>query len=188
MPLVSAAMPQAGTAADAAHWGAMISKTNDAVSILVTEPREVPWLSVIFGFGPMVPFVAGCGLAWADLAPGRAAWIDLTILWAASICAFLSGVRRGVSFRTMGGPTLAQILTMLWLFCAGSGALVLWWLHVPAVALGLLAVAYASIGILDPIAARSGQAPLFFARLRPVQMVLPVISLLALLPLVLRTA
>ena len=86
----------------------------------------------------------------------------------------------------MGGPAFAQILTMLWLFCAGSGALVLWWLQRPAFAVGLLAAAYASIGILDPIAARSGQVPLFFARLRPVQMVFPVLSLLSLLLLVSR--
>ena len=165
----------------------MTQKPPDAVSILVTEPREVPWLSVVFGFGPMIPFVGGAVLAWADLPPGRAVWVDLTMFWAASICTFLAGVRRGVSFRTMGGPTLAQMLTMLWLFSAGSGALVLWWLHQPIVALGLLAAAYASIGILDPIAARSGQAPLFFARLRPVQMVLPVASLLALMVLLWRT-
>lgn len=180
-------MPQRGTGPATAHLAAMTSKPDDAVSILVTEPREVPWLSVVFGFGPMIPFVGGAALAWADLAPGRGTWIDLTMFWAASICTFLSGVRRGVSFRTMGGPTPAQIATMLWLFCAGSGALVLWWLHRPAVALGLLAAAYLSIAVLDPIAARSGQAPLFFARLRPVQMVFPVASLLALLVLVLRT-
>lgn len=181
-------MPQGGTRNGTTCLAAMNSKTDDAaVSILVTEPREVPWLSVMFGFGPMVPFVGGASLAWADVAPGRAIWLDLTVFWAASICTFLSGVRRGVSFRTMGGPTLAQMLTMLWLFCAGSGGLVLWWLPRPALALGLLALAYASIAVLDPIAARSGQAPLFFARLRPVQMVFPVLSLLAVLVLVLRT-
>ena len=35
--------------------------------------------------------------------------------------------------------------------------------------------------ILDPIAARDGQAPLFFARLRPPQMAIAVASLVALL-------
>ena len=178
-------MPRRGTGGVGPHWAAM-TKPDDAVAILVTEPREVPWLSVVFGFGPMVPFVGGAALAWADVAPGRAVWLDLTIIWASAICTFLAGVRRGVSFRTMGGPTLAQMSTMLWLFCAGSGALVLWWLQHPSFALALLAAAYGSIGVLDPIAARSGQAPLFFARLRPVQMVAPVVSLLALLVLVMR--
>lgn len=161
----------------------MTTAPEDAVSILITEPKEVPWLSVILGFGPMLPFIGGSALAWADVAPGRSVWLDLTVFWAASICTFLSGVRRGVSFRTMGGPTPAQIAMMLWLFCVGSGALVLWWLHWSSLALVSLAVAYASVGILDPIAARRGEAPLFFARLRPVQMVLPVVSLLTLLPL-----
>lgn len=163
----------------------MSAKTEPAVSILITEPREVPWLSVIFGYGPMLPFAVGAALAWIGVTPGRAVWIDLTLFWAASICTFLSGVRRGVSFRTMGGPTLRQMLTMIWLFSAGSGALVLWWTGHEALAVGLLALAYATIGVLDPIAARAGEAPLFFARLRPVQMIIPVVSLLALLPLVL---
>ncbi|MCW6510055.1 DUF3429 domain-containing protein [Hyphomicrobiales bacterium BP6-180914] len=162
----------------------MANDSPDSVSMLITEPRTVPWLSVVFGFGPMLPFVIGATLAWLDFRPGRNVWFDLVVIWAVSICTFLAGVRRGVSFRTMGGPTRRQMITMLWLFSAGSGALVLWWLGLPSLTLVLLAAAFTSIGILDPIAAQSGEAPLFFARLRPVQMVLPVVSLLSLLPIV----
>jgi hypothetical protein len=159
-----------------------MNKPDDAVSILVTEPREVPTLSVILGYGPMVPFAGGALLAWVLPEPWAAIFFHLTIFWGVGICTFLSGVRRGVSFRTMGGPTAAQIGTMLWLFCAGMIALLLWAVGWNRTAAVLLALAYASIGVLDPIAARKGEAPLFFARLRPTQMVIPVVSLLAALP------
>jgi hypothetical protein len=158
-----------------------MSKPDDAVSILVNEPREVPTLSVIFGYGPMIPFAGGAILAWVLPEPWRTIFFDLTVFWAVGICTFLAGVRRGVSFRTMGGPKLSQILTMLWLFCAGMIALLLWSVAWGRSAVTLLAVAYASIAILDPIAARNGEAPLFFAKLRPIQMIIPVVSLLAII-------
>ena len=50
-----------------------------------------------------------------------------------------------------------------------------------AVALGLLIVGFTEITILDPVAARRGEAPLFFERLRPAQIPLAVLSLGALL-------
>lgn len=158
-----------------------MNRPDDAVSILVTEPREVPTLSVVFGYGPMIPFAGGALLAWVLPEPWRAVFFDLTVFWGVGICTFLAGVRRGVSFRTMGGPTKSQIGTMLWLFCAGMIALLLWATGWFRSALLLLAAAYASIGVLDPIAAHHGEAPLFFAKLRPTQMVIPVVSLLALL-------
>ncbi len=43
-------------------------------------------------------------------------------------------------------------------------------------ALGLLIVGYVAIAVLDPIAARRGEAPLFFERLRPFQMPLAVLG------------
>ena len=36
----------------------------DARKITVTERPEVPWLAVLFGFGPMLPLVAGSLFAW----------------------------------------------------------------------------------------------------------------------------
>lgn len=150
-------------------------------TIRAFEPRAVPWLSVVFGYGPMLPFVAGAVLVW--LLPGALAGavFTLTLLWACAILLFLSGVRRGVSFRTEGGATLAQIATMLSLFLLGYGALLAFALGRPALALGLLIVGFTEIAILDPIAARRGEAPLFFERLRPAQIPLAVLSLAALL-------
>ncbi|GJE69725.1 DUF3429 domain-containing protein [Methylorubrum podarium] len=150
-------------------------------TIRAFEPRAVPRLSVVFGYGPMLPFVAGAVLVW--LLPGALAGavFTLTLLWACAILLFLSGVRRGVSFRTEGGATLAQIATMLSLFLLGYGALLAFALSRPALALGLLIVGFTEITILDPIAARRGEAPLFFERLRPAQIPLAVLSLAALL-------
>jgi hypothetical protein len=146
----------------------------------------VPWLSLVLGFGPMLPFVAGAAAAWwlaGD--PGRMA-LTLTLLWGCAILLFLSGVRRGVSFRTEGGATLAQIATMLALFALGWGALVAVVLGSAATATVCLLVGFGLIAVLDPIAARRGEAPLSFARLRPIQMPVALASLAALLVLLSR--
>jgi hypothetical protein len=67
---------------------------------------------------------------------------------------------------------------MLWLFGLGLAAILL----MPGtLAVACLIVGYLSVAVLDPIAARRSEAPLFFARLRPAQMAIPVLSLLALL-------
>ena len=150
-------------------------------TIRAYETRAVPWLSVVFGYGPMLPFVAGAVLVWVLRGPMAEAVFTLTLLWGCAILLFLSGVRRGVSFRTEGGATLAQIATMLSLFLLGYGALLAFALGKPVIALGLLIVGFTEITILDPIAARRGEAPLFFERLRPAQIPLAVLSLAALL-------
>lgn len=150
-------------------------------TLITREPRTVPWLSVALGFGPMLPLVAGAGTAWWMRGqPGDYLVALVTILYGASILLFLAGVRRGVSFRTEGGPTAVQIATMLGLYALGFSALVTVVMGQAIPALGLLIVGYAAIAVLDPIAARAGEAPLFFARLRPLQMALAVASLTAL--------
>lgn len=162
-----------------------MSADRDTILIKVDEPRKVPPLSVAFGAMPMVPFVVGAILAWTA-GEWTPLFVDLTLLWGASILTFLAGVRRGVSFRTMGGPTRAQMLAMLWLFCLGSGSLLVTALSlgttsVPpeAIASVVLAVGYASLVVLDPAAAARGEVPLFFQRLRPVQMPVPALALAA---------
>ena len=61
----------------------------------ITERAEVPWLSVLLGYGPMMPLVAGAVLGFLYRGAARAEIILLTILWAGTILAFLAGVRRG---------------------------------------------------------------------------------------------
>ncbi len=87
-------------------------------------------------------------------------------------------MRRGLSFRQEGGPTFAQLASMMWLFVTGAGSLLVPW-RLPA--LVLLLLGYGSDAILDPIAAQGYEAPQYFARLRPVQMLVPIASLLLLL-------
>ena len=152
--------------------------SQDAVRFEIAEPRETPWLGVFFGYIAMVPFGPGVLAFWLAPEPWRAAALALTLFWGAAIVTFLAGVRRGVSFRTPGGATAAQIATMLWLFCLGFAAIVLTALALPLPATLLLVLGFLSLAILDPIAARRLEAPLYFARLRPVQMAIPLACLL----------
>ncbi|GJE74033.1 DUF3429 domain-containing protein [Methylorubrum suomiense] len=158
-----------------------LTDRRDGRTIHAYEPRAVPWLSVVFGYGPMLPFLAGGALVWLLRGEAGAAIFTLTLLWGCAILLFLSGVRRGVSFRTEGGARVSQIVTMLGLFLLGFSALVAFALGFVVAALGLLIVGYVAIAVLDPIAARRGEAPLFFERLRPFQMPLAVLGLAALL-------
>lgn len=72
---------------------------------------------------------------------------------------------------------------MLGLFGLGFLALLAVALGQTVPALVLLILGFTGIALLDPIAARRGEAPLFFARLRPLQMPLAILSLAGLLAL-----
>ena len=161
-----------------------------AVEYRLTESLQPSPLSLFLGFAAVVPFAAGAACGWLAAGAWRVGIMEATILWGCAILTFLAGVRRGVSFRTPGGATVAQVATTLWLFSIGMATL---WVFVlggtgraggaTLAALALLLVGYTSLAVLDPLAARSGEAPLFFARLRPVQMLIPIASLAALLVL-----
>lgn len=140
----------------------------------IHEPATTPALSLLLGYGAMVPFVLAALAVWFLAGPPHDLTLDLTRLWGSAILLFLSGVRRGLSFRTEGGPTTRQIAMTFWLF--GLGLLVLL-LPIDLVGVSLLLIGYLSLAILDPRAARRGEVPLYFARLRPAQMAVPAISL-----------
>ena len=147
----------------------------------ITERDRVPWDAIFFGYGAMLPFPVTVMAVWLGGAALELPAIRLVTLWGAVILIFLSGVRRGLSFRTPRGPRVSQIMMMLWLFLAGLGALAL-----PVRdAMILLIPGYLSLLVLDPIAARHGETPLYFARFRPWQMAVPVVSLLMLVGLTL---
>ena len=153
----------------------MLHDPPSVVEHRVGEPGEVPRLSLLLGYGAMLPFPVAALAAWAG-GGWAAGW---AILWGGVLLCFLSGVRRGLSFRTVGGATAAQIAVSAWLFLAGLAALAVPW---PAAAMLLLILGFGSLIWLDPGAAWRGEVPLYFARLRPWQMAIPVASLLALLP------
>lgn len=134
-------------------------------------PFRTPLPSMVLGYGP-----AGLILALA-LAGWLLRWglaIEAARLWAAAILIFLGGVTRGLSFFTEGGPQPAQMVVMFFRFLIGLAALVL-----PlTTALLLLAAGWASMAFTDPPAAARGEAPRYFAQLRPPQSALAVAGLI----------
>jgi hypothetical protein len=138
----------------------------------IDTPERTPLLSQILGYGPAALILAAGALALAQipwtLAFGHA--------WAAVILIFLAGVVRGLSFFTEGGPRVSQIAVTMVRFGCGVIALLL----PPVLGLPILAVGYLSSLVYDPIAARTGAAPRYFARLRPPQMIVALTGLVLL--------
>lgn len=141
-----------------------------------TDPR-VPPLSIVFGYGPMLPLVAAAMGAWFLPSPWPLLAVQLAVTWAALILAFIGGVRRGFGFGQDRASTAAEIVAAVAYVALAGLALV-----VPraSAALALLVVGYLIAATLDARAARAGNAPLHFARLRPPQLTLGAVSLAAL--------
>lgn len=136
------------------------------------DPKgRTPLLSLAFAYAAVLPVAGGAVGAVAARSEGAA---RLTTAWAGAVLCFLSGVRRGLSFRQAGGSTAAQVASTVWLFALGAGSL-LAPRRVPA--LVLLLLGYGSEAVLDPAAARRGEAPRWFARLRPAQLLVPLAGL-----------
>ena len=146
------------------------------VHFSIDEQPAVPVLGLLMGGVAMVPFVLLAAGLWLSPPEWSAAWLAWLIDWGGAILAFLAGVRRGLSFRTPGGERATQIVTTVWLYVLA--ALALMWPATPW-RLGFLLAGYASLAIMDPLAAHRQEAPLFFARLRPVQMLVPIACLAA---------
>ncbi len=139
------------------------------------DPRKIPLPSIVFGYGPMLPFVAGALGVWLGPDAVRPLALWLTQVWGTIILTFVAGVRRGFAFERGRASTGIEIATMLpYVVLAGLGVLLpaLW-------GVTALAAGFALATALDTIAARRGNAPAFFARLRPTQFPIAVVSLLA---------
>ena len=149
-------------------------------TVEVREGPRVPLDGLVLGWGPMLPFPAAVLAVWFGGPAAASLALFAVVLWGGAILVFLAGVRRGLSFRTEGGPRLTQLAMFAWLFWAGLIAMLL----PVAWALALLLAGYLSLMLLDPVSARAGETPLYFARLRPWQMAVPVASLVLLLVLV----
>ena len=138
---------------------------------------HTPPVGLVLAYAAMLPLVAGAVAIW--FLPALASIIlHATLTWAGALLCFFSGVRRGLSFRQPGGPTLSQLATMLLFFVLGAAALLSPW---PLVSVLLLLAGYLAMIVLDPIAARRGEAPRYLARLRPAQLLLPLASLASVL-------
>jgi hypothetical protein len=133
-----------------------------------------PAASVLLGAGAMMPIFAGalavlCNASWTP-------WlIHAVTVWASGVLCFLGGVRRGLSFRRSGGPTVGEVLASLWLFTCGLAAFAA---TRPAESLMGLIVGYGSLAILDSAAARRAVVPRYFKYFRPLQVILPILSFL----------
>lgn len=154
----------------------MLHDPPTVIEFRIAEPGRVPWLDLALGWGAVSPFPAAAVAAWLGWTPA----IGWAVLWGGAALCFVAGVRRGLSFRTVDGPTPAQLAVFAWLFAAGLAAMVLPW---RGLAVLVLIAGYGSLIWLDPAAAEKGEAPLWFARLRPFQMAVPVASLIAVIPL-----
>lgn len=141
-----------------------------------TDPR-VPSLSLILGYGPMLPLVAAAAGAWLLPRPWPLLAVQLAITWAALILSFIGGVRRGFGFGQDSASTASEIAAAVAYFTIAGLSLVV---ARPSVALALLIVGYLLAALLDGQAALAGNAPLHFARLRPPQLGLGAVSLAAL--------
>jgi hypothetical protein len=130
---------------------------------------EPPADGVILGYGPMLPTVAAAIGAWLMPPPWPAWAVHLGVIWAALILVFIAGVRRGFGFGFPPASTAIAIASSITYFVLGGLALVV---GPPAIALIPLMVGYALAALLDRHAARTGNAPAYFARLRPRQMLL----------------
>lgn len=142
------------------------------------ERARIPADSVIFGYGPMVPFALGAAGAWQGGTLGGLA-VGLTIIWGTLILAFVAGVRRGFGFGNAKAVLAVELITMMIYFSISGIGLIAAYLGHPFVAVILLAVGFAMVALLDRHAALHGNAPGHFAQLRPLQMSIAVISLLA---------
>ena len=132
------------------------------------DPR-VPWASIVFGYGPMLPLVAAAFGAWFLPEPWPLLAIQLAITWAAVILSFIAGVRRGFGFGEDRASTLVELVTAMGYMTLAFLALVG---PRPSTALALLIVGYLLAAFLDARAALAGHAPRHFARLRPPQLLL----------------
>ena len=145
------------------------------------DSAAIPLNSIIFGYAPMIPFVAAAIGMWTLPPPWPGIALQLGIIWAGIILVFVAGVRRGFGFGAKRASTGVEIATMLVYFVPAGAALVAgaagWF--VPA--LLLLIAGFVAMTILDTIAARHGDAPRHFARLRPPQMSLAILALVAML-------
>lgn len=144
----------------------------------ITEPSRIPLEGYLLGYGPALLIALGAALAWLLQGDSGALALRLTFDVSVAILLFLSGVRRGLSFRAPDGPTWPQRITFFWLFGLGLLGVVF---HLQPVATGLVALGFASVGLFDWLAARKEEAPPYFARLRPPQMAIATVGLIALL-------
>ena len=142
------------------------------------DDPSIPANSAVLGYGPMLPLVAAALAAWFGPAVLAPVALRLATVWAALVLSFIAGVRRGFGFGVDRASTWSEIASSTAYFVFAGLALVSpradW-------ALGALIAGFTLAAVLDRRAALLGNAPFHFARLRPPQLAIAVLSLAALL-------
>ena len=134
--------------------------------LTILESQAIPIRGLALAWLAVLPFAVCAPIAWwggPELA-GIAA--EGARFWGGALLLFFSGVRRGLSFRTEGGPTARQFVAFAGLFGAGIATL----LSPLPFALSIIAVMFVAMTLEDRRAAVRGEVPIFFAHLRPAQM------------------
>ncbi len=128
-------------------------------------------VDLVLGWSAVVPVAILAWAAWAFPQDEGPAWVrTLAAIWSGALLAFFSGVRRGLSFSEARGARPAEIATLLGLFAAGVLTLLF---RSPA----LGAAGLALTAVLDALAARRREAPVYFGVFRPVQLGLAAVGL-----------
>jgi hypothetical protein len=146
-------------------------------SVIAANSSATPLRAKVFGYAAVAPIAAGVAATMFAPAIWRGTLFHAVVIWSASILCFLAGVRRGDSFHTPNGPTLLQMPGIFCVWAAGLAALV----AAPVLAVVALLIGFCGVAVFDTVAARHRLAPLFFARFRPIQMLIPIASLAVLL-------
>lgn len=144
------------------------------------DHAPIPVDSLVFGYGPMLPYAAAALGAWTLPPPWPTLATGLGIVWGGLILAFLAGVRRGYGFGAPHASKPREIAAMLSYFVPAGLALITGWAGRSLIALVVLLAGHAAVAVLDRRAAFAGDAPAHFARLRPPQLAIAILALAAL--------
>lgn len=119
---------------------------------------------LVLAWAAVVPVALLAWAAWAVRDGDGPEWVStLAAIWSGALLAFFSGVRRGLTFSEAAGARPAEVATFLALFALGVLTLLF---RSPA----LGTVGLALTGLVDALAARRREAPVYFGALRPVQL------------------
>lgn len=133
------------------------------------DTHDPPRDGVLLAYGPMLPLVIAGIAVWVLPRLWPLVAIRLSIIWAALLLAFIGGVRRGFGFAWPGASKVAEIAAAAAYLMVGLLALIS---PDPLLSLGVLAAGFLLAALLDRRAALRGDAPRWFATLRPPQLLL----------------
>jgi hypothetical protein len=129
------------------------------------DPSAIPMTAAFLGAGGLLPFAGLLIAPWLGAEPFGRAPIPVLALYAAIILSFMGAVHWGLAMAEFGGRRDAS-----WRFGVSVGPALIAWFGLAflplAVALRVLAGAFALLLLYDLRASRIGTAPPWYARLR----------------------